>query len=142
MDISAEFAGRSYVRALQKYTVTVLCMSLQPDRLLRRAGSIPGRREILHLPLDAASMSLIFRRFRFGAFLAAVNIRIQLYAELGVFKLQMKRELSELRTLVQALADLIAKRDECADASDERAQLERMIRDLQAEIAIREGGRR
>lgn len=54
----------------------------------------------------------------------------------------MKRDLSEFRTLAQALADLIAKRDEIADSSDERAQLERMIRDLQAEIAIRESGRR
>jgi hypothetical protein len=49
----------------------------------------------------------------------------------------MRRDLSQLRTLAQALADLIAKRDECPDPSDERDQLERMIRDLQAEMVIR-----
>jgi len=55
--------------------------------------------------------------------------------------MKMTRDLSELRTLGQALADLIAKRDESPDPSDERMQLERMIRDLQAEIAIRKGAR-
>lgn len=50
----------------------------------------------------------------------------------------MVRDLSILRTLTQALADLIKKRDEQhPHSSQEREQLDRMICDLQAEIAIR-----
>jgi hypothetical protein len=50
----------------------------------------------------------------------------------------MVRDLSILRTLTQALADLIKKRDEQhPDCSQERERLDRMIRDLEAEIAIR-----
>jgi hypothetical protein len=48
------------------------------------------------------------------------------------------RDLSDLRTLTQALAHLIKKRDEQhLHFSQEPEQLDRMIRDLQAEIAIR-----
>jgi hypothetical protein len=50
----------------------------------------------------------------------------------------MVRDLSYVRTLTQALADLIEKRDEQhPDSSQEREQLDRMIRDLEAEIAVR-----
>jgi hypothetical protein len=50
----------------------------------------------------------------------------------------MVHDLSLLRSLTQALADLVKKRDEQhPDSSHEQGQLERMIRDLEAEIAIR-----
>jgi hypothetical protein len=50
----------------------------------------------------------------------------------------MVRDLSILRTLTQALADLVEKRDEQhPHPSQEREQLDRMIRDLETEIAIR-----
>jgi RNA polymerase-interacting CarD/CdnL/TRCF family regulator len=53
----------------------------------------------------------------------------------------MFRNLGDLRTLAQAIADLIKRRDEHPHPSSEREQLERMIRDLQAEIAIRNKAR-
>jgi hypothetical protein len=69
---------------------------------------------------------------------ASCRDRIHAHAKVSISKLKTL-DLSHLRTLEQALADLIAKRDMCADPSNERAQLDRMIRDLEAEIAVRKG---
>ena len=83
-------------------------------------------------------MCLISHALRIGVLLAAAIPRMHAYAKVGLFKLKT-HDLSHLRTLEQALVDLIAKRDKCADPSNKRAQLDRMIRDLQTEIAARKG---
>jgi len=48
-------------------------------------------------------------------------------------------EPEDLRSLEQALADIVEKYNELPADSPERAELERMIRTLEAEIALRKG---
>jgi hypothetical protein len=46
-------------------------------------------------------------------------------------------DLDDLRSMEQALADIVAKYNQTPDNSRVRAELERMIRSLEAEIARR-----
>jgi chromosome segregation ATPase len=53
-------------------------------------------------------------------------------------RLQEIPELGDLRSMEQALADIIEKYNQTRDNSPERSELERMIRILESEIARRE----
>jgi hypothetical protein len=53
-------------------------------------------------------------------------------------RLQEIPQLGDLRSMEQALADIIEKYNQTRDNSPERSELERMIRILESEIARRE----